>query len=63
MSGSNNVRTAFQDAVEKVMKDYERGTVNRADLDRLKIWGEFLKTKVEAEREINAKDITCLDDE
>ena len=65
MSRFTDLQTEFHATLEKLKDDYERGTVDRAAFDRLHIWHEFLKTKIDAEREINAKDITPLsfDDE
>ena len=50
-----DIKTAFYDAIQKVNADYEKGTVKQSDIERLRIWGEFAKTKVEAERELNAR--------
>ena len=56
-----DIKTAFYDAIQKVKADYEKGIVKQADIERLKIWGEFAKTKVEAERELNARAIDTCD--
>ena len=46
-----NVETLKNDFV----KGYEEGKVDKSDFDKLHIWHEFLKAKVDAEREKNAK--------
>ena len=48
----------FHDALTKLKGDYEKGTVQQSDLDRLAIWAEFLNVKVDAERELNAREVS-----
>lgn len=47
----------FDKALKKLEKDYEKGKVERSDFDKLHIWHEFLKSKIDADRERNANDI------
>lgn len=57
MSRFTDLQTEFHKAFTKLKEGYERGSVDRADFDKLHIWHEFLKTKVDAERERDAKPV------
>ena len=51
------MQAEFDKALKKLEKGYEEGKVDKSDFDKLHIWHEFLKAKVDAEREKNAKDL------
>jgi hypothetical protein len=51
------MQAEFDKALKKLEKGYEKGKVDKADFDKLHIWHEFLKAKVDAEREKNAKEL------
>ena len=55
MSQFTTMQAEFDKALRKLEKAYESGDkVNRSDFDKLHIWHQFLKTKLDAEREKNA---------
>lgn len=51
------MQAEFDKALKKLGKDYEEGKIEKADFDKLHIWHEFLKAKMDAEREKNAKEL------
>jgi len=52
------MQAEFDKALRKLEKAYESGDkVNRSDFDKLHMWHEFLKTKLDAEREKNAREV------
>ena len=52
------MQAEFDKALRKLEEAYESGDqIDRSDFDKLHIWHEFLKTKLDAEREKNAKDL------
>ena len=58
MSQFTTMQAEFDKALRKLEKAYESGDkVNRSDFDKLHMWHEFLKTKLEAEREKNARKV------
>jgi hypothetical protein len=58
MSQFTTMQAEFDKALRKLEKAYESGDkVNRSDFDKLHMWHEFLKTKLEAEREKNAREV------
>ena len=58
MSQFTTMQAEFDKALRKLEKAYENGDkVNRSDFDKLHMWHEFLKTKLEAEREKNAREV------
>ena len=58
MSQFTTMQAEFDKALRKLEKAYESGDkINRSDFDKLHIWHEFLKTKLEAEREKNARKV------
>jgi len=58
MSQFTTMQAEFDKALRKLEKAYENGDkVNRSDFDKLHMWHEFLKTKLEAEREKNARKV------
>jgi hypothetical protein len=55
MSQFTTMQAEFDKALKKLEKAYESGEkIDRSDFDKLHIWHEFLKTKLDAEREKNA---------
>ena len=55
MSRFTTMQAEFDKALKKLEKVYESGEkIDRSDFDKLHIWHEFLKTKLDAEREKNA---------
>lgn len=55
MSRFTTMQAEFDKALKKLEKAYESGEkIDRSDFDKLHIWHEFLKTKLDAEREKNA---------
>ncbi len=56
MSQFTKMQQEFDKALRKLEKDYEKGDVDRADFDKLHIWHEFLKSKIDADREKNARE-------
>jgi len=58
MSQFTTMQAEFDKALRKLEKAYESGDkINRSDFDKLHIWHEFLKTKLDAEREKNAREL------
>lgn len=58
MSQFTTMQAEFDKALRKLEKAYENGDkVNRSDFDKLHMWHEFLKTKLDAEREKNAREV------
>lgn len=58
MSQFTTMQAEFDKALRKLEKAYESGDkVNRSDFDKLHMWHEFLKTKLDAEREKNAREV------
>jgi len=58
MSQFTTMQAEFDKALRKLEKAYESGDkVNRSDFDKLHMWHEFLKTKLDAEREKNAREL------
>ena len=58
MSRFTTMQAEFDKALRKLEEAYESGDqINRSDFDKLHIWHEFLKTKLDAEREKNAEEI------
>ena len=57
MSQFTTMPAEFDKALKKLEKAYESGEkIDRSDFDKLHIWHEFLKTKLDAEREKNARE-------
>ena len=57
MSQFTTMQAEFDKALKKLEKAYESGEqIDRSDFDKLHIWHEFLKTKLDAEREKNARE-------
>ena len=55
MSRFTTMQAEFDKALKKLEKAYESGEkIDRSDFDKLHIWHEFLKTKLDAEREKDA---------
>jgi len=55
MSQFTTMQAEFDKALKKLEKAYESGEkIDRSDFDKLHIWHQFLKTKLDAEREKNA---------
>tara|TARA_Y100000004_G_C8711505_1_gene326113 strand:- start:310 stop:489 length:180 start_codon:yes stop_codon:yes gene_type:complete len=55
MSRFTTMQAEFDKALKKLEKVYESGEkIDRSDFEKLHIWHEFLKTKLDAEREKNA---------
>ena len=48
------MQAEFDKALKKLEKGYEEGKVDKSDFDKLHIWHEFLKAKVDAERVVDA---------
>jgi len=57
MSRFTAMQEEFDKALKKLEKDYAKGEVERSDFDKLHIWHEFLKSKIDADRERDANDI------
>jgi hypothetical protein len=57
MSQFTTMQNEFSKALKKLEDSYERGNVNRADFDKLHVWHEFLKSKIEADREKDAREV------
>ena len=57
MSRFTAMQEEFDKALKKLEKDYQKGKVERSDFDKLHIWHEFLRSKIDADRERNANDI------
>ena len=58
MSQFTTMQAEFDKALRKLEKAYESGDkVNRSDFEKLHMWHEFLKTKLDAEREKNAREV------
>jgi hypothetical protein len=58
MSQFTTMQAEFDKALRKLEKAYESGDrFNRSDFDKLHMWHEFLKTKLDAEREKNAREV------
>jgi hypothetical protein len=58
MSQFTTMQAEFDKALRKLEKAYESGDkINRSDFDKLHMWHEFLKTKLDAEREKNAREV------
>jgi hypothetical protein len=58
MSQFTTMQAEFDKALRKLEKAYESGDkINRSDFDKLHMWHEFLKTKLDAEREKNAREL------
>jgi len=57
MSRFTAMQEEFDKALKKLEKDYAKGKVERSDFDKLHIWHEFLKSKIDADRERDANDI------
>ena len=58
MSRFTTMQAEFDKALRKLEEAYESGDqINRSDFDKLHIWHEFLKTKLDAEREKTAEEI------
>ena len=57
MSQFTTMQEELDKALRKLEKDYEKGDVKRSDFDKLHIWHEFLRSKIDADRERNANDI------
>jgi hypothetical protein len=58
MSQFTTMQAEFDNALKKLEKAYESGEkIDRSDFDKLHIWHEFLKTKLDAEREKNAREL------
>jgi hypothetical protein len=58
MSQFTTMQAEFDKALKKLEKAYESGEkIDRSDFDKLHIWHEFLKTKLDAEREKNAREL------
>lgn len=54
----STIAEQFQKAFEKLKHDTETtGVANKSDCERFEIWHELLKTKLEIEREKQAKDV------
>ena len=58
MSRFTTMQAEFDKALRKLEEAYESGDqIDRSDFDKLHIWHEFLKTKLDAEREKKANEI------
>jgi len=57
MSQFTTMQNEFSKALKKLEDSYEKGNVNRADFDKLHVWHEFLKSKIEADREKDAREV------
>jgi len=58
MSQFTTMQAEFDKALRKLEKAYESGDkINRSDFDKLHMWHEFLKTKLDAERKKNAREV------
>jgi len=58
MSRFTTMQAEFDKALRRLEEAYESGDqIDRSDFDKLHIWHEFLKTKLDAEREKNANEI------
>jgi len=53
----STMQAEFDKAIRKLEKGYEKGKVNKEDFQKLHMWHEFLKAKIDAEREKNAKEL------
>lgn len=57
MSQFTTMQNEFSKALKKLEDSYEKGKVDRADFDKLHLWHEFLKSKIEADREKDAREV------
>lgn len=58
MSRFSVMQAEFDKALKKFEDSYKNGKkIDKSDFDKLHIWHDFLKSKLDAEREANAKDI------
>jgi len=58
MSRFSVMQAEFDKALKKFEDSYKNGKkIDKSDFDKLHIWHDFLKAKLDAEREANAKDI------
>jgi hypothetical protein len=57
MSQFTTMQNEFSKALKKLEDSYEKGNVDRADFDKLHVWHEFLKSKIEADREKDAREV------
>jgi hypothetical protein len=51
------MQNEFSKALKKLEDSYEKGKVDRVDFDKLHLWHEFLKSKIEADREKDAREV------
>ena len=57
MSRFTTMQAEFDKALRRLEEAYESDDqIDRSDFDKLHIWHEFLKTKLDAEREKNARE-------
>ena len=58
MSEFTTMQAEFDKALKKLEKSYETGkAIDKSDFDKLHIWHEFLKFKIDAERELKAHEV------
>tara|TARA_B100001059_G_scaffold149200_1_gene149007 strand:- start:3873 stop:4049 length:177 start_codon:yes stop_codon:yes gene_type:complete len=57
MSQFTTMQNEFNKALKKLEEGYKNGKVDRSDFDKLHVWHEFLKSKINADREKDAKEV------
>lgn len=51
------IRDEFEKALRRFEEDFEKGKATKDQFDKLDVWQQLLNAKVEAQREVDAKQI------